>query len=219
MIFCDNCTLASNQSYLYNMKYALRFLPVLLLALLSSCSKYYVYHTGSNSRNVRAAQNEYIYEDDTVKITYDFWCKKGRMSFSIYNKLSIPIFIDWKNSALIINDNKHTYWQEREIKKGHSTYYITSIGSASTESSISVKEERISSMPPRSKIQKIGTDKLYKGKHAMNGAGMTFRNFIAISTNEEVKSDAYIDNEFSVTQVEKLVRKPLRNNKGFYTKH
>ncbi len=170
---------------------------------------------------MRSAPNQYIYEDDTLKITYDFWARKGKMSFSIYNKLSVPVFIDWKNSALIINDNKHTYWQEKEIRKGHSTYYITSIGSASTENSISVKEERISSMPPRSKIQKIATDKLRKGHHPhTNAIGMTFRNFIAVSTNEEVKSDSYIDNEFYVTKVERVKKlPPAKNGKNFYATH
>ena len=201
------------------MKSSLKISLLLSFTMLTSCSRYYVYHT-SCGKNVNNTESEYVYENDTVKIAYDFWDNHGKMSFSIYNKLNIPIFVDWKNSALIINDNKYAYWEEKEIKKGHSSNVSYKGISSGSENSTTIKVERVTSMPPHSKMKKLSADKLTNPKR--DASKMTFRNFIALSTNEDVKNDAYVDNEFSVTQVETI--KGIFNNKivskkFFYTTH
>jgi hypothetical protein len=171
---------------------------------------------------MRNTPTEYVYENDTVKIIYDFWDNKGKMSFTIYNKLNIPIFIDWKNSSMIINDNKYAYWEEKEIKNGHSSHVAYHGVSSGSERSTSIKLERVSSLPPHTKIRKTATDKLRKITNPkIEGFKMTFRNFMAISTNEDVKSDIYVDNEFNVVKVEKLkgLPKGTKNQKDFYTIH
>jgi hypothetical protein len=201
------------------MKNAIKISLLISYTFLSSCSKYYLYHT-DGGKNIHNTTSEYFYEDDTLKIIYDFWDNKGKMSFSIYNKLSIPIFIDWKNSAMIINDNKYAYWVDKEIRKGHSVRYSNSGSSFGNETSIAVKDERVSSMPPHSKMKKTANDKLRKITNPkIDGFKMTFRNFIALSTNEDVKNDSYIDNEFYVIKVEKLKKLPEKNGKDFYTIH
>lgn len=192
----------------------LKYFTVLCyIFLLSSCSHYYLYVTSST---VNGSSEKYYYENDTLKITYELWANKGKMEFTIFNKLKTPIYIDWKNSALIINDNKYQYWQEKEISKGktsHSTY-------ESKNTSISVKDERVSSIPPLSKIKKVSLDKLRKSSvPKLDGFSMNFRNFLAFSLSEDVKDHFYIDNPFKVEKVEKLKKMPKPNNKYFYTVH
>lgn len=110
-------------------------------------------------------ENKPVFENDTVKITYWFWSENGVMAFSIYNKLDKPIFIDWKISSCIINDNKLNYWQD-ELETTSSSYYSSyfykqqnpmlthqteiinsggSIGNSKT-----IKPERLTSIPPKS---------------------------------------------------------------------
>lgn len=191
---------------------------LLSIILLSSCSRYYAYHANGLG-NISNTQDECVYENDTIKIVYDFWQDGGKMSFYLYNKLSIPLFIDWKNSALIINSNKFAYWQDKEIKQGSSTrvaYHGISTGS---ESSTTVKDERVSSIPPHSKIKKIAPDRLRSNpRPKIDGFEMNFRNFLAVSTYEDVKADAYIDNEFKVVNIEESRQMPHKNKKDFFTR-
>jgi hypothetical protein len=196
------------------------YLGFLWSVFFCSCgARYTLYHTDCNN-SINKADSMYVFENDTVRIAYDFWQNKGKMSFSIYNKLGIPIFIDWKNSALIINDNKYAYWVEKETRNGTRKGYVSNSASFSTENSVAVKDERVSSIPPHSKIRKIASDKLRRTVNPkIDDFKMTFRNFIAISTTEDVKLDNYVDNEFVVVKVEKSKKLPMRNLKEFYTIH
>ena len=187
-----------------------------VFAICSSCSKTYYFHTAAD--NVMSTDTtQYVFENDTLKITYDFWDNCGRMKFVVYNKLSIPVFIDWKNSALIINDNKFLYWSDVERKTGTSTK-TSSYGIAyGSESSLSVRDERVTSIPPHTKITKTASKLRQNIKPKIEGYSLTFRNYLAFSTNEDVKNDRYIDNGFHVTIAEKVKRLPKKNSKDFFT--
>ena len=65
-----------------------------------------------SSENVPKLNNELVFENDTVKITYDFWAKNGIMSFNIYNNFNEPVYFDWKKSAFIPNNKMISYWRD-----------------------------------------------------------------------------------------------------------
>jgi len=147
------------------MKALLKLLPLFLV--LQSCSNYVqVFHIKSD--NVPKKNDIYIYENDTLEISYSFWSKNGRMAFSIYNKLDIPIYVDWKKASFIANSNKFNYWVEKEYISSVSNYntylfdpknaskifipYQSNLlfyGNSSSNSTI-IKEERITFIPPKS---------------------------------------------------------------------
>lgn len=83
-------------------------LPVVIL-IFSSCSSYqYFTLTGTNiSQN---KEGEFVAENDTVKIVYTFNGYHGPVKISIYNKLDEPLEINWKKSALILNDQATSYY-------------------------------------------------------------------------------------------------------------
>lgn len=141
------------------------FYPLLLTVLLG-CSKYQIFDTKTTDSKI---ENN-VFETDTVKITYYFWEDKGVMAFSIHNKLSKPIYIDWKNSSFIHNGQKFDYWSDEIQTSGSSlttsksnlafynSYYrgfwyngggINSV-SVQTSNSNSFKPERITFIPPKS---------------------------------------------------------------------
>lgn len=132
-----------------------------MVVILTSCKSYIqVYETNSNLSEDE--ENFYIYENDTLKITYSFWMEKGVMAFTIYNKLDKPIYIDWKKSSYIDNSVKLNYWEEEERNKtvsSHRGYYYSgpllragispSFGITSSVST-TIKVERVTFIPPQS---------------------------------------------------------------------
>jgi hypothetical protein len=44
------------------------------------------------------------FENDTLRLTYIFTCKDGPLNVNIYNKTSQPLYVNWKKSAYIRNE-------------------------------------------------------------------------------------------------------------------
>jgi hypothetical protein len=78
-------------------------LPALASCFLVSCTAYQVMTV--SSREVKQNQaNEFVVENDSLELSYNFNGKDGPVKIMIRNKLQQPIYVDWKRSALIIND-------------------------------------------------------------------------------------------------------------------
>jgi hypothetical protein len=61
-----------------------------VIILISGCKNYVqVFNTSSSLKMMD--ENTYIHENDSLKITYNFWKGNGLMSFSIFNKLDKPL--------------------------------------------------------------------------------------------------------------------------------
>lgn len=85
------------------------FLFALFISFMfSSCAKRYIQVFDTGTMNTKLSDSTWVFENDSVKITYDFWKVKGVMSFDVFNKLDNPIYIDWKSSSFIYNGNKLT---------------------------------------------------------------------------------------------------------------
>lgn len=135
----------------------------LFTIILCSCSSSYVQVFETSSKNgIIKNESNYVYENDSVKITYSFWENKGKMSFVVYNKLKKPLYIDWKKSSYISNTLKINYWDD--VTTTNTVESKTSFGSISNlsikkyyvensvgvSSSTSSKPERITFIPPNS---------------------------------------------------------------------
>lgn len=93
-------------------------IPVLsLFILLSACNRYQ--YLGISSDQVQKNEHqEFTIENDTLQITYNFNGKNAPVNLIVRNKLDKPIFIDWKRSALIINDNAISYSPDQVAVRG-----------------------------------------------------------------------------------------------------
>ena len=157
---CRYILVGSNAKKRNDMKKIL--LITVLGLILFGCSKQYVQVFKTNSSVDTDTNGFYVYENDSLKITYSFWKAKGLMTFSIYNKLGKPLYIDWKKSSYIDNSVKLNYWVDEEKTKGLSSYgsysydgpllkpgyAVSSTSSASISSTVTV--ERITFIPPSS---------------------------------------------------------------------
>ncbi|WP_070138023.1 hypothetical protein [Crocinitomix algicola] len=136
------------------------FYLAICVGIFASCKSYVqVFNTASN-----IGENEhgnYVYETDTVRITYSFWEENGVMTFEIFNKTKSPIYIDWKKSSYIDNSVKLNYWADVEKTSSQIVYdnylFKKSSESASKKNTItgvsqtsSTKMERITFIPPNS---------------------------------------------------------------------
>jgi hypothetical protein len=137
---------------------------ILTLVVISGCSEIGVIQVfDTSTTNTKLSTDGYwVFENDSVKLTYSFWAKKGLMSFSVYNKLDKPIYIDWKNSSFIVNSNKLDYWvdeQQSNLIGYYGGYYyngplikpgFTVNEAVQATTSTTIKPERITFIPPKS---------------------------------------------------------------------
>jgi len=135
---------------------------IVAFSLLTGCSKSLIQIFDTATTNTKLSDGCYVFENDTVKITYSFWESQGVMSFSIFNKLNKPLYIDWKNCSYIANGLKFNYWMD-ETQTNQANYYgayyykgpllqpgITVTEGVQIGSSSTVKPERITFIPPKS---------------------------------------------------------------------
>lgn len=102
-----------------SMLYRLFILTILLSLFLFSCKSTYVYETKKESPELLKNKDGFLFfENDTLKIVYNFWDNRGVLAFSIYNKLQKPLYINWKRSSFILNSKKLDYWHEEYITTG-----------------------------------------------------------------------------------------------------
>lgn len=74
-----------------------------LMLILASCTnyQYLTLDAGQTSKNEK---KEIVWENDSVKLVYNFNGRWGVMNIMAYNKSNEPMFINWMKSALVIGD-------------------------------------------------------------------------------------------------------------------
>jgi hypothetical protein len=208
-----------------------------------------VFETSSNT--LKPKKNMFCYENDTVKVLYDFWSQQGLIKFEIFNKTKQPIYVDWKKSSYISNKFKLNYYRDGETIESKSllaNYYFkpnytpNEIAMGST-SSIVTKDERITFIPPNSKIQKAQfyilpisrlnmspstffyeterndnpTKKtiIYIQNYTEENSPIAFRNFLTFSFDESFKTEFYVDNDFYVETAKEVELKHFEIDKPY----
>src|SRR5437879_399347 len=88
---------------------------ILLIVICStlifcSCSKFQ-YVTLQSSIPVQS--KGFVIENDSVKITYSFKGQNCPVQVEVYNKLEKPVYLDWKKSALIMNEERFSFWEDK----------------------------------------------------------------------------------------------------------
>jgi len=93
-------------------------IPVTLL--MTSCNREYIQILRTKSVGLTEKKQGWVFENDSVRINYNFNELGGIMSFSLFNKLDKPVYLDWKNSSFIYNGEKNNYWIEESNTVGSS---------------------------------------------------------------------------------------------------
>ncbi|HTN07287.1 hypothetical protein [Agriterribacter sp.] len=151
-----------------------RYLLIIIIGLVAlSCNNKFarIYETKTTS-DMKLDNGYYHFENDTFSIHYSFWANKGVISYTIYNKLDIPVYLDWKKSSFVKNTLKFDYWMD-EVNSITNSYYQGNVvsgvfytgldlravliekkrGSSASQTKVT-KPERITFLAPRSQIFK-----------------------------------------------------------------
>ncbi len=102
------------------------FLLLLLSFILFGCSKKNLLVYETTSINCKSHYGSFVYESDTIKITYNFWENGGMLNFTIFNKLDKPFYINWGSSSFIYNGTKINCWADQAVtvsSGNYSNYY------------------------------------------------------------------------------------------------
>ena len=83
-------------------------LILLLFPFLFACNRYQ-YSSVSSSQLDRNEINELVFENDSLKVVYNFMGSDLGPEIFIENKLEEPVFIDWRESALVVNGHTNSY--------------------------------------------------------------------------------------------------------------
>lgn len=208
------------------MKYLLWSVFVSLIN--ASCTKYQ-YATLNSDLKIDNA-HQFIHENDTLKIKYWFAGKNCPVQIEVFNKIKTPIYIDWKKSALIINENRFSYWKDESIintsSEGYDIYWTKQVSTSRSQTEGTIfRNERISFIPSQSSVTVSPfqlksdffhlpkTDKnnkmqldasstnAIKYSYSKENSPLQFRSYLTISITEDFNSPITLDNQFWVSEI------------------
>ncbi|MGN0232795.1 MAG: hypothetical protein ACI4B5_00030 [Bacteroidaceae bacterium] len=81
--------------------------------------------------NVPMENNNFVYSDNVVKITYSMWAKRGNPGFVIENISDKTVYVDLANTFYIENGTAHDYFLNRTHSSSSSSTYATTLSSTS----------------------------------------------------------------------------------------
>jgi hypothetical protein len=132
-------------------------LSAALLLTLSACSTYQ-YMTIDSQQLKKTPQNQFSLENDTLRLTYNINGKGGLLTISIYNKTDQPLFVNWKKSALIRNQQTTSLFDNNILIRGRSygsAYRNKSFAASNTNFTASLAlPDGMDFIPPASSISK-----------------------------------------------------------------
>ena len=74
-----------------------------IIAVFCSCNVYQ-YITLSSTDMQQNNRHQFVMENDTMKLVYDFNGPNGQIKITVYNKLNKPLLVDLNRSALVVNN-------------------------------------------------------------------------------------------------------------------
>lgn len=127
----------------------LKSLPLAVMALLLNSCVTYQYSTVSSSTLSMNELQEFEFENDSVRIIYNFYGQDAPVNITVENKLRVPIFIDWHNSSLILNGRSVSYAPLQiniEGTTNANSYYNNSRGNGYSSNTANLSA--VASLPP-----------------------------------------------------------------------
>jgi hypothetical protein len=134
-------------------------LPIAVIPLLfcvSCATTTFQYSTLSSPDLEKNDRNEFVVENDSLKLVYNFNGYKGPIHITIQNKLGVPVYVDWQRSAIIVNDKIKPYVSAETKIEGsfESSSYQTSGVNRGQLQATAVLPPTIDFIPPRAIINK-----------------------------------------------------------------
>jgi hypothetical protein len=123
----------------------------LVILVLTSCSKYQ-YYTLSSENVPKDKKHQFVVENDSCRIIYNFSGAKGPVSICIFNKMQQPLQVDWKRSAVIVGDSSTSFFQPEMKFSGEVERNRYAINQ--DVNGVITQQETIDFIPPQSSVTK-----------------------------------------------------------------
>ena len=145
-----------------------------------------------------------VFDNDTVRIVYNFWGSGGVFAFSVFNKLPVPIFIDWKHSTFITGGTTHPYWSDRVYTDSKGIAASDKYGTSVAGKSVTEKKERMTIIPSGAKVSRtvpgniVSPEPRYSLQDRWQAASATtLRNYLGFTLGEtDLEHEFFVDNAF-----------------------
>ncbi len=179
---------------------------IFVIALITGCSRYQYVLVGS--RLPQNENQEYIVENDTVRIKYSFAGENLPLTISVFNKLAQPVYFDLQRTTVIIND---VQTEVPNLFEGQSDF-IAPLATASF-TSISLRDQLFSLNVQDSIVRKPKQTNLGKVYSFDEGTSPLYlRVILALSTNEDYSFPTFYDYSFWVSDIIQNASSPKNMN-------
>lgn len=83
--------------------------------ITSSCTSTYFYSSLNvmEEEVVKVDNGDFLFENDSLWIAHCFKGEDAPIQITIFNKLDVPLYVDWSRSALILNNTPYPYSKEK----------------------------------------------------------------------------------------------------------
>lgn len=211
----------------------INILLVASILITPSCTATYFYSSlNVEETDVEKVDNgDFFFENDSVWIAHSFKGEDAPIQITVFNKLDIPLYVDWSKSALILDNIPYPYSKNEsyQLEISEKTGYYSK--TTTTSNTIS-RGKHVSFIPPKTmvthqtlrlsaKFDEINDNKYQKAKMLSQNQQMMdvkymnfehhntplrFGSYITVYTAPE-NAQAYRSN-FYVTRVIKTKAKP-----------
>ena len=172
-------------------------LPVSCIAMLiaTGCNRYQYLFVDSNLQQNNL--NEYVVDNDTVSIRYNYSEANLKLTVSIYNKLMKPLYIDYLRSAIVINNEQLSGPVYDESQPA----FISPLSFVRLKSNpVRYENFEIKEMGESNQVQ-IGSGKGTKVSFDKNSTPFHFRIIIALTENEDYSAATFYDYSFWLSDI------------------
>jgi len=179
------------------------------LGFFTSCSNTYVRLMELKTDNKAIDSNTFVFDNDTMTIVYNFYGEGPGIGVSIYNKLNLPLYVDWSRSSVIVGTNIFSYWRPGYERYEEKSGFIPPRTTISKGGSFNLSTNmRVVPMQRQHYIKmKFGNYDSIKIKEAsfskVNSPGV-FRNYLTFSVDSKFEHEFHLDHEFWISDMKDM---------------
>ena len=77
-----------------------------------------------DSYTVKNDYGEFVVEDDSIDVVYNFYGHNAPITVGVVNKMSKPLYVDWTKSGIMIDDTPTSYIEPSRVSKGDDSQLV-----------------------------------------------------------------------------------------------
>jgi hypothetical protein len=125
------------------------------LLFITSCSKYQCVSISSDDTD-RNEKNEFFIDNDSLRVTFNFYDRRGTVHVSIFNKTTEIFGVNWAKSFVIVNESPSSFFNPEVQVQGELDKTQTANSHLIKLSATAVQLQAIQYIPPQTAVSHAG---------------------------------------------------------------